>query len=128
MTTRLFKQLISSAWLVLGILCLAGGSEVTLANAEMDNIDSFSWACSQSDTELEDEIANLTQDKPAPSQDKPAEETYKNIQIFKGLPSSGVMRAMNFFTRSLGVDCTHCHVPGEFEKDDKAAKQTARKM
>jgi hypothetical protein len=61
-------------------------------------------------------------------QEKPAEEVYKNIQIFKGLPAPGVMRAMNFFTRSLGVDCTHCHVPGEFEKDDKPAKQTARKM
>lgn len=62
------------------------------------------------------------------SQTKNAEETYKNIQIFKGLPASGVMRAMSFFTTSLGVDCNHCHVAGEFEKDDKPAKQTARKM
>jgi len=68
------------------------------------------------------------QEKPAPAQEKPAEETYKNIQIFKGLPASGVMRGMQFFTRSLGVECTHCHVAGEFEKDDKPAKQTARKM
>ncbi|HSB12575.1 MAG TPA: photosynthetic reaction center cytochrome c subunit family protein [Blastocatellia bacterium] len=69
-----------------------------------------------------------SQDKSAAPQEKPAEEIYKNIQIFKGLPSPGVMRAMSFFTRSLGVDCTHCHVPNEFDKDDKPAKQTARKM
>ena len=61
-------------------------------------------------------------------QAKTAEEAYKNIQIFKGLPATGVMRAMSFFTVSLGVDCNHCHVAGEFEKDDKPAKQTARKM
>jgi len=61
-------------------------------------------------------------------QDKPAEEVYKNIQIFKGLPSSGLMRAMGFFQTSLGVECTHCHVPPAFEKDDKPQKLTARKM
>ena len=67
-------------------------------------------------------------EKPAQKQAKTAEEAYKNIRIFKGLPASGVMRAMTFFTTSLGVDCNHCHVAGEFEKDDKPAKQTARKM
>jgi hypothetical protein len=60
--------------------------------------------------------------------EKPAEEVYKNIQIFKGAPASRLMGAMNFFARSLGVDCSHCHTPNEFEKDHKAAKQTARKM
>ena len=78
---------------------------------------------------------SVSQDKPGPAREaapeaqaKNAEETYKNIQIFKGLPASGVMRAMSFFTTSLGVDCNHCHVAGEFEKDDKPAKPTARKM
>jgi photosynthetic reaction center cytochrome c subunit len=59
---------------------------------------------------------------------KKAEDVYKNIQLFKGLPATGVLRAMNFFANSLGVDCTHCHTAGSFEKDDKPAKQTARKM
>jgi len=61
-------------------------------------------------------------------QEKTAEETYKNIQIFKGVPASRIMGAMQFLTKSLGVDCTYCHVQGEFDKDDKPAKQTARKM
>ena len=68
------------------------------------------------------------QDKPAPPQEKLAEEAYKNIQVFKGIPASRLMGAMNFFARSLGVDCAHCHVPNEFDKDDKPPKQTARKM
>jgi hypothetical protein len=38
------------------------------------------------------------------------------------------MVIMQMFTKSLGVKCDHCHIPGEFEKDDKPAKQTARKM
>lgn len=68
------------------------------------------------------------QDKPAAAPDKPAEEVYKNIQVLKGVPSSRVMAAMSFFTKSLGVKCDHCHVVGAFEKDDKPTKQTARKM
>ena len=32
------------------------------------------------------------------------------------------------FARSLGVSCVHCHVPGEWEKDDKPQKQIAREM
>jgi len=32
------------------------------------------------------------------------------------------------FQSELGVKCDHCHVPNEWEKDDRAAKQTARKM
>ena len=63
-----------------------------------------------------------------PQQDKTAEQVYKNIQIFNGVPASGLMRGMDFFSKSLGVDCTHCHVQNEFEKDDKPTKQNARKM
>jgi hypothetical protein len=84
---------------------------------------------------IADKITATTQEQkppqsPAPpgQTEKPAEEVYKNIQIFKGAPASRLMGAMNFFARSLGVDCSHCHIPNEFEKDEKTAKQTARKM
>jgi len=59
---------------------------------------------------------------------KPAEEAYKNIQVMKGVPAPRLMTVMGFFTRWLGVECNHCHTGNEFEKDDKAPKQTARKM
>jgi hypothetical protein len=59
---------------------------------------------------------------------KPAEQVYKNIQVLKGVPAPRVQGVMANLTRWLGVDCAHCHVPGEFEKDEKPAKNTARSM
>ena len=63
-----------------------------------------------------------------PQPPKMAEEVYKNIQVFKGMPAPDVMNAMHSFTRSLGVRCEFCHTEGAFDKDDKPEKQTARKM
>lgn len=62
------------------------------------------------------------------AQEKTTEQAYKNIQILKGVPASQLDAVMASFTGSLGVRCNHCHVPGQFDKDDKPAKQTARKM
>ena len=59
---------------------------------------------------------------------KPAEQVYNNIQILKGVPAPQLQSTMVAFAQSLGVNCNYCHVPGEFEKDDKEAKLTARKM
>ena len=64
----------------------------------------------------------------APQPPKPAEQVYKNIQVMKGVPAPRLMNAMTFFTKSLGVECKYCHVPNEFEKDDKPPKNVARKM
>lgn len=65
----------------------------------------------------------------AGQENKPAEEVFKNIQLLKGMPAIRVLRVMQMgFSASLGVDCTHCHVADQWEKDDKEAKQTARKM
>ncbi len=63
-----------------------------------------------------------------PQPPKPAEEAFKNIQVFKGMPAPELMSAMRSISRSLGVRCDFCHVGAAFEKDDKAQKQTARKM
>jgi len=68
-----------------------------------------------------------------PSADVPAEKFYKNIQVFQGLPSDQLVPAMNFMADSLGVKCSYCHVTNDtghwpMEKDDKAAKNTARRM
>ena len=59
---------------------------------------------------------------------KPAQEVFKNIQSFKGLEAGRVPLIMNFFSQSLGVKCSHCHVQDQWEKDDVEAKKTARKM
>jgi photosynthetic reaction center cytochrome c subunit len=65
---------------------------------------------------------------PASSREERAEQKYKNIQMLRGLPSDRLMSVMFAFKASLGVDCTHCHIKDQFEKDDKPPKQVARKM
>jgi hypothetical protein len=62
-------------------------------------------------------------------ENKPAEEVFKNIQLLKGMPAARLLRVMEIgYARSLGVNCTHCHVAGQWEKDDQPAKQIARDM
>ncbi len=56
-----------------------------------------------------------------------AEQVYKNIQLFKGMPASELEPTMAFISGSLGVKCSHCHV-NPFSKDDKPTKLTARRM
>lgn len=67
----------------------------------------------------------LGQQQPA---EQTAEQRFKNIQIFKGLPASQLDPTMTFISGSLGVKCNHCHVASGFDKDDKQTKQTARRM
>ncbi len=59
---------------------------------------------------------------------KKAEEQYKNIQVLKGIPADQLIPGMQFIAASLGVECQFCHVEGDFEKDEKKTKRTARKM
>jgi photosynthetic reaction center cytochrome c subunit len=59
----------------------------------------------------------------------PAEQVFKNIQMFKGVPAARLLRIMELgYSRSLGVNCAHCHVVDQWDKDDKQAKQIAREM
>jgi photosynthetic reaction center cytochrome c subunit len=62
-------------------------------------------------------------------ENKPAEEVFKNIQMLKGMPAARLLRVMELgYARSLGVNCTHCHVADAWEKEDKPTKQIAREM
>jgi len=62
-------------------------------------------------------------------EDQPAVDVFMNIKQYKGVTAERLLRIMEFgFSRSLGVTCTHCHVPGEWESDEKGAKDTARAM
>src|ERR1041384_7312664 len=60
-------------------------------------------------------------------QQQTAEQRYKNIQIFKGLPATQLDPTMAFISGSLGVKCNYCHV-NQFDKDDKPTKLAARRM
>ncbi|MFL6466739.1 MAG: c-type cytochrome [Pyrinomonadaceae bacterium] len=61
----------------------------------------------------------------------PASEVFKNIQtpMLKQRPAAQLLAVMEFgYARSLGVNCTHCHVPDKWEGEDKPQKQIAREM
>ncbi len=60
--------------------------------------------------------------------EKTAEQQFKNIQVFQGLPASQVIPAMYYMEAALGVQCSYCHVEKGFDKDDKEEKASARKM
>ncbi|MEO8434465.1 MAG: c-type cytochrome [Pyrinomonadaceae bacterium] len=65
----------------------------------------------------------------AGQENKPAGEVFKNIQMLKAMPAGRLLRVMELgYAKSLGVNCTHCHVAGEWEKEDKPTKQIARDM
>lgn len=57
-----------------------------------------------------------------------AEEVYRNINALKGLPAAEVEPLMKRFSRALGVDCAHCHVPDEWHLESKPAFGVARNM
>lgn len=63
-----------------------------------------------------------------PSAQKTAGEFYKNVQVLKNIPSDQLIPAMRYITAALGVECEYCHVPKNFQADDKPHKATARKM
>ncbi len=60
---------------------------------------------------------------------EPAEKVFKNIKILTGVPAGRITAIMQMgYSRSLGVDCTHCHVPEKWDAEDKQQKQIARDM
>src|SRR5689334_14104328 len=59
---------------------------------------------------------------------KTADEAFKNITEFKGIPADQLLPAMQVISAALGVECSFCHVQGKMESDDKRPKKTAREM
>ncbi len=62
-----------------------------------------------------------------PDKDRPAEQVFQNIQVFKGMSAERIVRVMTVFTVALGTDCSHCHVADQWD-DDHPAKEIAREM
>lgn len=74
------------------------------------------------------QIAKLEQ-AIAGREQEPAEQVFKNIQTFTGMPAIRVLRIMEqAFVPNLGVNCSYCHLPGQWELDDKNHKKIAREM
>src|SRR5256884_9975592 len=50
----------------------------------------------------------------------------KNLKLLD--PKTDIRFVMQGFNEALGVQCTHCHVQGDFAADMKPEKEMARKM
>lgn len=62
---------------------------------------------------------------------EPAGKVFRNVTtpMLKDAPAARLLAVMEFgYARSLGVTCTHCHVAGKWESEDKPQKQIARDM
>lgn len=62
-----------------------------------------------------------------------AEEVFKNIQVFKGVPVNEFMGTMGVFSAALGMSCEDCHAANDSKWENYAAdtsdrKRTARRM
>ena len=101
--------------------CHHGGPKPSMGNEEIGA------AMQKLSPERKKLIAELTE-KLGDKKDQPVEQVFANIQFFKGMPAARLLSVMNVFTIVLGVDCTHCHVEGAWEKDDKKPKQVTRTM
>lgn len=62
---------------------------------------------------------------------EPASKVFKNVSttMLKDMPAARLLGVMEFgYARSLGVNCTHCHVADKWELEEKPQKQIAREM
>jgi photosynthetic reaction center cytochrome c subunit len=50
----------------------------------------------------------------------------KNLRILPG--DVNIQQVMGSFRTALGVQCTYCHIAGDFASDEKAKKNIARNM
>lgn len=74
-------------------------------------------------TKLREEIKGREQE--------PAAKVFKNVTtpLLKDAPAARLLAVMEFgYARSLGVTCTHCHVPEKWDSEEKSQKQIARDM
>ena len=111
-------------FLVAGVLTIIGLSDRVLSQSGDSQTPQAPAAPSGNDAylaELRKQIAG--------KENEPAENVFKNIQMLKGMPAGRLLNVMNIgYSRSLGVACTHCHVAGEWEKEEKPQKQITREM
>lgn len=124
------KRAATKSGIVFALIMMMGFVISTSRTAHVATVaDSDSNTASAPQTfDQEAKLAELRK-KIAGRENEPAEAVFKNIQFLKGVPAGRLLAVMKIgYSRSLGVNCTHCHVVDEWEKDDKPTKQTARDM
>jgi hypothetical protein len=79
-------------------------------------------------------LVGLTAPQAKPQQKQNmAEDTFKNLQVLKGISVDDFLGTMGIMSASVGFDCSECHNNAGTDKvdwaaDDNAKKLTARRM
>jgi Photosynthetic reaction centre cytochrome C subunit len=68
------------------------------------------------------------QDKDKQDKGKGGGRAPQNLKVLKVTSMQEIGPIMRGFTVGLGVQCTFCHVQGNFPSDDNPKKETARQM
>lgn len=77
----------------------------------------------------QDKDQDKSQEKaPAKAQDKKPAPNPTNLKILKASNGQEVRQIMRTFTAGLGVQCSYCHVQGNFASDENPKKEVARHM
>jgi hypothetical protein len=99
----------------------ATASPVTAAAAAAPQKDSVTLERERFVAEVRQQIAG--------KETLPASQVFRNIKTMGDVPAGRLLAIMNVgYGKSLGVSCTHCHVAGAWDREDKTQKQTARDM
>jgi len=134
MRTRFQKCLSSAAvavFAIAGIIYLAPHSVEREASAQTSPTPPPPPANSAPQTGAFDQKAALAKlrEQIKGHEKDPATTVFKNIKVMTGTTAERLLSVMEFgFARSLGVDCTHCHIPDNWAAEDKPEKQIARDM
>ncbi len=85
--------------------------------------------CAAAEEAAKDELLAELRSQIAGREQEPAETVFKDIQLFKGRPAEQLLAVMELgFTRSLGVECSHCHDVKDWPGDARKEKAIAREM
>ena len=65
----------------------------------------------------------------AGKENEPAGKVFMDIDVMQNVTAGQLLAIMEKgYARSLGVTCTHCHIPGQWESNEKKEKEAARGM
>jgi Photosynthetic reaction centre cytochrome C subunit len=67
--------------------------------------------------------------KIAGSENKRADDEFTNIKLMKDTTAAQLLKVMDYYGKSLSVNCTFCHAGGgKWDEDTKEEKNTTRVM
>ena len=57
-----------------------------------------------------------------------APSRFRNIVVLSGMTDEQIEDTMEIWGKQVGLECTDCHVEGDYASDEKHEKETARQM